>query len=207
MSVAQSDAVGQPTRNERQATLAWPTLRRLVSVLLRPLLAEQMEREAALANDVVLLRSALGAESSAREALVERLEELLALTTGAASTAEEAVVSAARLAGQVAEVVGEQMRQAGSLSHHSEVLTRQDVALERHEQLLVRIDPVLERHETTLAKADALDRLAALVELIQQQAYTRLQDTVWPLERRLEELSLAVESLRAPLAADAAAPS
>ncbi len=80
------------------------------------------------------------------------------------------------------------------LEHHDEVCTRQDVTLENHEKYISQIKEVSEH----------FGRLNSLIELVQQQSFTRLHDTLGPLQttindhekRLLEQQNALSEGLR-----------
>ncbi len=61
------------------------------------------------------------------------------------------------------------------LQHHDEVCTRQDLTLESHESYISHIKEI----------SDHYARLSILIELVQQQSFTRLHETLGPLQETL----------------------
>jgi|GEM_PF-708506 len=67
--------------------------------------------------------------------------------------------------------------QESVLIHHDEVCTRQDITLEQHEKYISQVTEI----------SDSMGRLSTLIELVQQQSFTRLYDTLGPIQQELND--------------------
>jgi SAM-dependent methyltransferase len=174
--------------------------RRALERLLRPILAQQ----AGLNRRVLDELRSLDERSAHDRALLDGVlaDTVRVLESGLAETRDRlgevaelcgrhgvALQNLAHAGRQLADLDGAVRAMQDTITHHHHVLERQDIALEHHSTVVERIDAGLETDVKRTTEDVA--RLGALIELVQQQAMSRVQDEVGSLQSQLNELERA----------------